>query len=385
MSSPSEKIFDWRRTRRFAKLCVVFLALIAFFGAVFFSLLVPIIVSMFLGYLFMPLVDRLESYKIPRYAAILLIMSAVVGFFTILSIKLAPMIYLQSVVLIKLIPKAFNTVMTTWIPIAENYVVELGVMNAGDADKFFEGSNLIGRLESQFEHGLGGIWRTGVSLAGGMLNIGLIPFFVFFILKDYRQITDGLWSLVPKDLIPPTRSTSRRISQTLKSVLKGQATVAGILMVLYVIGLSVVGIQSAIIIGLVAGICRIIPYLDVLVGAVLSTIVILSDFNGFGPVFGVIAVFLIVQALDGAVITPQIIGDRVGLHPVAIIISVIAFGNWLGFWGVLLSVPAVAVIKAIYVSVKPYYLASATFQAPWMLTGAPPPAADLSKLNEPKI
>lgn len=376
MASPAEKIFDWRRTKRFAILCAVFVALLMFFGSLYYSLLVPILVSMFLCYLFLPLVNRLEVYKIPRFAGILLIMSAVVGFFAILSIKLAPMIYLQSLVLIKLIPKAFNTVMTTWIPIVENYVIEWGLMNVDAAHKFFEGSNLITRLESQFERGLTGVWYTGVSLAGGMLNIGLIPFFVFFILKDYRKITDGLWSLVPKDLVPPTRSVARRINVTLKSVLKGQATVAGILMVLYVIGLSIVGIQSAIIIGLVAGFCRIIPYLDVLVGAILSTIVILSDFNGFGPVFGVVAVFLIVQALDGAIITPQIIGDRVGLHPMAIIISVIAFGNWLGFWGVLLSVPLVAVAKALFVAVKPYYLASATFRAPWALKAEPLPDDD---------
>lgn len=356
-----ERVFDWDRTRRFAKLCLAFIAVAAALAFVYYSLLAPILVSMFLCYLFLPLVDRFERKNIPRPAAILLMMAGVAGLIAIVSIKFAPVIYFQAVELVKLIPKAFTTMTTIWIPIVEGYVVEWGLMNAGDADRFFANLNLLSRLESQLERGVGSIWRTGITLAGGLINIGLIPFFVFFLLKDYRRLADGLWSLVPKDLVPPARSATQRINFTLKSVLKGQATVAGILMVLYVIGLSIVGIQSAVIIGIVAGVCRIIPYLDVLVGAVLSTVVILSDFQGYGQVFGVVTVFLVVQAVDGAFITPQIIGDRVGLHPMAIIVSVIAFGNWLGFWGVLLAVPIVAIAKAFYVAIKPYYLASSMY------------------------
>lgn len=356
-----ERMFDWDRTRRFARLCFAATVIVFCLAYVYYSLLAPILVSMFLCYLFLPLVDRLERRKVPRPAGILMMMAGVAGIIAIVSIKFAPVIYFQTVELVKLIPKAFTTMTTTWIPIIEGYVVEWGLMNAGAADRFFENMNLLHRLESQFERGVGGVWRTGVSLAGGLINLGLIPFFVFFLLKDYRRIADGLWSVVPKDLIPPTRSATHRINVTLKSVLKGQATVAGILMVLYVIGLSIVGIQSAVIIGIVSGVCRIIPYLDVLVGAVLSTVVILSDFQGYGQVFGVVIVFLVVQAVDGAFITPHIIGDRVGLHPMAIIISVIAFGNWFGFWGVLLAVPIVAIAKAFYVAVKPYYLASSLY------------------------
>ncbi len=373
MSVSKEKIFDWRRTRRFAKLCVVFTLVAFLFAAVYKSLLAPLLVSMFLCYLLLPLVKRLETYKIPRLVSIFTIMALLSGIIAIVSFKVAPLVYFQALALFKLIPESFAAVSNKWIPAVERLVVEWGLMKAGAAHSFFEGLKIMSRIEAHFERGLGGIVNTGISLAGGMINLGLIPFFLFFFLKDYQAITDGLWSLVPKDLIPPTRSVTHRINLTLRSVLKGQATVAGILMVLYVIGLSIVGIQSAVIIGLVAGLCRIIPYLDVLVGAVLSTIVILSDFGGFGQVFGVIIVFLVVQALDGAVITPQIVGDRVGLHPMAIIISVIAFGNWFGFWGVLLAVPIVAIAKSLFVAAKPYYMASATYQAPWMYNPSPPP------------
>ncbi len=373
MAVTKEKIFDWRRTTRFAKLCAAFVVIALAFAGIFRSLLVPLLVSMFLSYLLLPLVKRLEFYKIPRLASILTIMGAMGGIIAIVSIKVGPLVYHQALELFKLIPESFAAVSNKWIPALERLVVEWGLLKAGPAHKFFNELNIMPRLEVQIERGLGGLWSTGISLAGGMFNLGLVPFFVFFFLKDYKAITDSLWSLVPKDLIPPTRSVTHRINLTLLSVLKGQATVAGILMVLYVIGLSVVGLQSAIIIGLVAGICRIIPYLDVLVGAVLSTIVILSDFGGFGQVFGVVIVFLVVQALDGAFITPQIVGDRVGLHPMAIIISVIAFGNWFGFWGVLLAVPIVAIAKALFVAAKPYYMASATYQAPWMYNPVPPP------------
>ena len=134
--------------------------------------------------------------------------------------------------------------------------------------------------------------------------------------------------------------------------------VAGILAVLYILGFSIIGLQGAFAIGLIAGACRIINYLDVIVGGTLSLMVILSDFQGIGQLLAVAGVFLVVQSVDGMFITPRVIGDRVGLHPVLVIVSILSFGDLFGFWGVLLAIPVLAVAKVLWFSTKPFYLAS---------------------------
>ena len=134
--------------------------------------------------------------------------------------------------------------------------------------------------------------------------------------------------------------------------------VAAILAVLYVVGLSFIGLPQAVAIGVVAGICRMIPYLDVVVGGGLSLIVLLADFQGATQLLSVAIVFLVVQAIDGLLITPRVVGERVGLHPMVVITSVLAFANWFGFWGVLVALPVVAIVKALLVTARPFYLAS---------------------------
>ena len=174
-------------------------------------------------------------------------------------------------------------------------------------------------------------------------------------------MSTGLQKIVPVDLIRPVGVFRRRINRALQSVITGQAMVAASLALLYVIGLTVVGLQSAVAIGVVAGLCRLVPYLDVVVGAALSVIVIVSDFHGWGQVAAVALVFLIVQVIDGMYITPRIIGEKIGLHPAVVILSVFAFADWFGFWGVLMVIPVIAVGKVVLTTVLPYYRASRAY------------------------
>jgi predicted PurR-regulated permease PerM len=219
----------------------------------------------------------------------------------------------------------------------------------------------MSRLSAQLQAGLTGLWHTGTSLVGGVANLVMIPVFTFFMMLDFPRFRGTLSRLTPADLRAPARAVLARVDQTLRSVLQGQITVAAILAVLYVVGFSLIGLQSAIAIGVVAGICRVIPYLDVLVGGSLSLIVILSQFEGFSQVLLVVLVIGVVQGIDGALITPRVIGNRVGLHPLVVIASVLAFGDWFGFWGVLLAIPIVATFNALLAAALPYYLASRAY------------------------
>jgi predicted PurR-regulated permease PerM len=183
----------------------------------------------------------------------------------------------------------------------------------------------------------------------------MTPLFTFFFVKDQKRIVSFLIELTPVDLRYPVAALLKRISRTLHSVINGQILVAAILAVFYVIGFSLAGVHAGFAIGLVAGLCRLIPYLDIVVGGALCLIVMLANWQGFGQLFFVIGVFGVVQTLDGMLITPRIIGERLGVHPLVVIITVIGFADFWGFWGVLLAIPTIAVLKVVFLVLRPYY------------------------------
>ncbi len=352
---------DWRRARRFLIFCASFVAVVAVVGYVYSSLIVPLGVSAFLTYLLLPTVGHLQARRVPRALAVLAIIVVALGVISIAVSRIVPLLYAQILLLVKLIPSAVATVLDKWLPLFEQQVTNLGFFSADDVHELFAGAAIMGRVSAQLQSTITGLWHTGSSVVGGMVNVVMIPVFTFFLMNDFPRFEMILMHMIPVDLRVPAHVVKHRVDVTLRSVIKGQATVAAILAVLYVVGLSIVGLQSAVAIGVVAGICRVIPYFDVMVGGALSLIVILSDFQGWGQVLSVVLVFVIVQAVDGAFVTPRVIGVRVGLHPLVVIASVLAFGDWFGFWGVLLAIPTVAILKALLEAAAPYYLASRAY------------------------
>lgn len=354
---------EWWKLRRLLRFCGAAAALIVVVGVVYNALLVPILMSCFLTYLLEPLVELLVRSRLPRLAAVLLISAGLVAAFAVAAVELAPVLYHQALLLVQQVPGAVNTVLSTWLPLAERYVLDLGVAPRAEVHQILGAESIVANVAHQLETSLSSIWKTGTSVAGGLMNLVLIPILTFFMLKDYAEVARFFDSLVPQDLKGPVLRLVHRINLTLRAVLKGQTIVAGILMLLYVAGLSAVGLQSSIAIGVVAGICRLIPYADVVVGGVLSAIVLLSTGAGWGMVLSVVLVFLVVQAVDGLFITPSVVGERVGLHPMLIILSVLAFGDWLGFWGVLLAIPIAALGKVMLEAGVYYYRQSRAYLA----------------------
>ena len=326
--------------------------------AVYQTLIVPILTSLLLAYLLLPLVERLDRLGLRRGVAAAAIICVSVAALTVVAIRFAPVLYLQVIALFKLIPYAMEVVVRDWLPLVEQTVIDSGLVGERVVRNFFANLNPLSQLDQQLHTGFHQVYVTLSSLLGGAINMTLIPFLLFFLLKEYPKLAVSMRTLVPKDLLEPVGDFISNINVTLRAVIKGQVMVACILAVLYVIGLSAVGLQAAVAIGVVAGLCRIIPYLDVVVGLLLSGVVIVANFNGWGQVLAVASVFLIVQLIDGAIITPRIIGERIGLHPVIVIISIFASTDWFGLWGVLLAIPLLAVIKAIIATAIPYYRGS---------------------------
>jgi predicted PurR-regulated permease PerM len=155
---------------------------------------------------------------------------------------------------------------------------------------------------------------------------------------------------------------SREISGILSAFVRGQLLVCAILAVLYSIGLSLIGIDLAVVVGTLAGITFIIPYVGTLLGIALSTLLALLKFHDLLHPLLCLGWFVIVQALEGALITPKIVGDRVGLHPVLTILALLIGGQLFGIAGMILAVPAAAVLKVFVGMLRETYLASGYFR-----------------------
>ena len=357
------KDIDWRQARRFMIFFAVMILSAFILGSLYRTLIVPLGVSLFLSFLLSPLVSRLDSIRVPRSLVVSMILVVTLGLITIACFKVIPALYSEIADLIKLVPRAYEKFTKIWLPSIRTWTLELEFISAEEFDGFIRESRTLGHLPEKINQALSTLWATAPHLVGLIIHLVLIPLLTFFLLKDYERIKSRMRSLIPRDLEKPAMQFIGRVSDALRDAIKGQAIVAGILAVLYVAGLSMIGLQGAVAIGLLSGICRLIPYLDVIIGGSLSLIVVLSDFQGAGQLLAVAGVFLIVQSLDGMLITPRIIGEKVGLHPIIVIVSIIAFGESFGFWGVILAIPGIAVAKVVWYSAKPFYFASKAYDS----------------------
>ena len=362
LPEPASPFTDRLRAGRLVRFVLIAGASLAFLAAAYYSLLLAVLVSALITYLLRPLVDFFEKRRVPRGIAVAAIEILFLAGCTWGLVHLLPIVYAQILAVVKLAPKAFEIVVDSWLPMTEKFVADFGFISAENLHNYIQSISIWSRLEAQLQSGINGLWRTGASLVGGAINLVLIPILTLFFLKDYQAIRRTMVNLTPPDLREPVHTVLKGVDQTLRTVLKGQVIVATILGILYVIGLSLIGLPAALAIGVVAGICRLIPYLDVIVGGALSAIVLLSDFQGWTMVLMVIMVFAVVQGIDGALITPTILGDRIGLHPLIVVATVLAFGDWFGFWGVIMAVPVAAVIKVLLEFAKPFYLESRFFK-----------------------
>jgi predicted PurR-regulated permease PerM len=354
---------NWSRVRRFAWLltATVFLAILFFW--IYRPLLVPILVSAFLSYLISPVVDAAERRGWPRWLTTLALLTIVCSVIAFALIAVIPFLYTQSLSWLQQGPEAFRNWWATLLPQVTHVLERFGITEAQIVEQSTRKFNVITGVLTRFETGLGGIVDTSSRLVGGVFNTLLVPFLMFFMLKDEHRIFAAIKKILPVDQIAAMTHVARTINETLRSVLKGTVIVAFIDGALYAMGLSLLGVESAVAIGLVGGACRIVPYLDALVVTVLGLIATMSNFESWGQVVGVLGLVVAVQTIDGIIVTPRVIGEKVGLHPAFVVSTVLAFGKLFGFWGVLLAIPVTAVVKALMVSGLPWWFRSSWYSA----------------------
>ncbi|TZF91592.1 AI-2E family transporter [Cognatilysobacter lacus] len=309
--------------------------------------LTPFAVAALLGWLGDPVVHRLEQRGHGRsasVAAVFVVMTLVV---LLVLLLLVPAIERQIVVLLQSLPGYRDWFIGTavpWIETRTGFQLHAWL----DIDRL----TLLARTHWQRAGGLaatmlGYLSRSGFALIGLLANVVLLPVLTFFFLRDWDLLVERAASLVPRAHLPVVSRLAKEASDVLAAFLRGQFLVMLILGVMYGAGLWLVGLDLGILIGLTSGLLTFVPYLGPTSGIVLGLIAALMQFGDWQHVAGVLAVFGVGQVIESYVLTPKLVGNRIGLHPMAVIFAVLAGGQLFGFLGMLLALPVAAVSNVL--------------------------------------
>lgn len=310
-------------------------------------ILSPFVFAAILGWLGDPMVDRLEARKIRRNTAVILVFGAMVLVLVIVSILLVPVLEDQVLTLIQSLPHYRDWLVGTALPWVEHRT-GLQILTWLDPDRLFkllqEHWQSAGGMAANV---LGYLSRSGFALMGWVANIALLPVLTFFFLRDWDLIVGRIGLLVPRDHFDTVRRLALESNEVLGGFIRGQLLVMLILGILYALGLWLVGLDLGILIGLIAGLLTFVPYLGPASIVLFGGIAALVQFGDWQHLAGVGLVFGVGQVIESFVLTPMLVGDRIGLHPMAVIFAVMAGGTLFGFLGMLLALPVAAVVNVL--------------------------------------
>jgi phosphoribosylaminoimidazole-succinocarboxamide synthase len=320
-------------------------------------ILTPFLAGALLAYIFDPLVDRLETRGLSRTTGtVLVIVLAGLVLFALLLVAL-PLFQGQFAELSQRVPAALDLLQTRFLPwLAQTFGItinpDLGTLKAWLTEQATENSAAW----------LPTLQTGALAVVGILVNLLLIPVVMFYLLKDWDVMVARVAELAPRDWLGAVTRVARAMDTVVGEFLRGQVAVMATLSLYYSIALWVVGLDYALPIGLLTGVLSFVPFLGFGLGMVLALLVALLQFSDWVGVAWVAGIYLAGQALESYVITPRLVGERVGLHPVAVIFALAAFGQLFGFVGVLLAVPLAAVLLVGLRELRTVYEASALYR-----------------------
>jgi predicted PurR-regulated permease PerM len=344
-------------TPRFAAL--QWLLFIALLGGVFYLLspiLLPFIAAAIAAYICNPLVNRLVAVKLPRSLAVLVVMLSLLIAAVLLLLILLPLLQKELATLSIRLPIFIDTLRTKFLPHLQQV---FGTALQWD-------SNILKAFALQHWQSAGGIaekllpWlsSSGGAIVAGLINLLLIPIAMFYLLRDWPVLLGKIDALIPRRSHAKFSQIASEIDTVLAEFLRGQIAVMLLMSAFYSMTLWAVGLEFALPIGIVAGMLVFVPYLGMVLGLSLATLAAAMQFSALADVVWVWAVFGSGQLLEGMVVTPRLVGERVGLHPLAVIFALLAFGQLLGFVGVLLALPLSAILLVALRHLKAWYVSS---------------------------
>lgn len=316
--------------------------------------LMPFAFAAMLAYLGDPLTDKLETYRLSRTNAVLVVFSVMTLAFVLILLLLVPVLEDQVQHFVSSLPAYVTWLNETVIPWAQRrFHVGIRPVNL---------DQIVNLIKGHWEQagGIAASVMSSVSHSGGviaewLMNLLLIPVVTFYLLRDWDELVVKVHDLLPRRAAPTAVKLAREVDSVLSAFVRGQLYVMLALGCIYSIGLWIVGLDLALLIGMMAGLVSFVPYLGSIIGIVTACVAALVQFHELIQLVPVAIVFIIGQSLEGMVLTPMLVGDKIGLHPVAVMFAVLAGGQLFGFLGILLALPVASVIMVLLRHVHDLY------------------------------
>lgn len=318
----------------------------AIFLLAFRTILLPFVAGMALAYFLDPVADWLERRGLSRLMATIVILISFILMFAIALVVVVPLIITQFSQFAQVLPDYVSQLQQLIANPENSYLPKWMVTQIQNAKQNFsslmsEGAGFLGGLLNQ-------LWNSGKTLIDVISLLVVTPVVAFYILLDWDRMVEKVDSWVPRDQVHTIRQLAREMDDAVSGFIRGQGSLCLILGIYYAVGLSLVGLNFGLLIGFVAGMISFIPYIGSLVGLILAVGVALMQFwPDYGWIIATMAVFFSGQFIEGNILQPKLVGSSVGLHPVWLMFALLAFGAMFGFVGLLIAVPAAAMIGVL--------------------------------------
>lgn len=309
------------------------------------TVLTPFFVATLLAYLGDPLVDRLEKTRLSRTASVCVVFAAFLLGGLLLLLIFIPMLSAQLTALFEKLPDYLDRLQNAIEPVLltigfSTEMLDLNTLKNALSQYWSEAGKVAGDI-------FGYMTQSGLVILQWLTNLVLIPVLTFYLLRDWDDIVARFRELLPRKHADKITEITLECDDMLAGFLRGQLMVMLALSIIYSVGLTVIGLDLALLLGVIAGVVSFVPYLGLFVGITLAGLAAYLQFQEWLPVLYVVLVFGFAQMIEGMFLTPRFVGERIGLHPVAVIFAVMAGGTLFGFVGVLLALPVAAVVMVL--------------------------------------
>ena len=323
-------------------------------------ILTPFLVGAILAYVGRPAVDWAAAHGVPRTLGTLLVILFMAIILMALVLLITPLVQTEISVLVRRLPDAaaiLNQRLVPWVndTLGVNIHFDLASIREFVSENLESAQSLSLKM-------LAGL-KTGSTLVLALLiNLALIPVVMFYLLRDWNMIILRIADLTPRRWLPKVVVMTNEIDDVLAEFLRGQLSVMIVLGAYYAVALSIAGLQFAVPIGILTGALVFIPYVGFGLGLVLGVLAALLQWTGWAGFTAVLAVYAMGQLLENYLLVPWLVGDRIGLHPLAVIFALLAFGQLFGFAGVLLALPVSAALLVALRHLRGAYLLSPLYR-----------------------
>lgn len=323
-------------------------------------ILTPFVIGAGLAYLGDPLVDRLERWHCSRTVGVSLVFVVIIAV-TVISVGLlVPTLHRQLSTLIQNLPDWLRWVQDTGLP---SLGLELPADLKLDADSLRRfATEHWGQAQGLFSMVWTRISSSSMALLTAGANLLLVPIVTFYLMRDWDKLVVWIAGMLPRPWLPRVSEIAHETDSVLGGFVRGQLSVMAVQTVYYWIALWLAGLELALIVGLIVGAISFVPYLGTIIGILTAVIAMLIQTHDLYPLIWIGVVFGIGQILESNILTPWLVGDRIGLHPVAVIFAVMAGGQLFGFLGVLLALPVAAVIAVMMRHTRDEWLKSVLYR-----------------------